>query len=152
MGRNRRAFRDRRENLSLGFLRSLRFVLVCSTISPCLASAQPRLTFTKDIAPIIWTRCASCHRPGEIGPFSLVTYDDVRRHVAQIAAVTARRIMPPWKPEPGKGDFQNERRLTDRELDMLQRWIVDGAPEGPPQSDIRNPQSAIRNPQSDIRS
>jgi tetratricopeptide (TPR) repeat protein len=97
---------------------------------PSLVQAQPRLTFNHDIAPIVWSRCATCHRPGEIGPFSLLSYEDVRRHAAQIAAVTARRIMPPWKPEPGKGAFQNERRLTDRELDMLQRWIGDGAPEG----------------------
>jgi tetratricopeptide (TPR) repeat protein len=99
-------------------------------LQPSLADAQPRLTFTRDIAPIIWTRCALCHRPGEIGPFSLITYDDVRRHAAQIAAVTARRIMPPWKPAAGKGDFQNERRLTDSELQTLQQWIASGAPEG----------------------
>ena len=100
------------------------------TLWPSLSQAQPRLTFTRDIAPIIWSRCASCHRPGEIGPFSLLTYDDVRRRAAQIAAVTARRIMPPWKPVAGKGEFQNERRLTDRELQMLQRWIAEGAAEG----------------------
>jgi tetratricopeptide (TPR) repeat protein/cytochrome c551/c552 len=95
---------------------------------PSLAHAQ--LTFTKDIAPIISSRCATCHQPGEIGPFSLITYDDVRRHAAQIATVTARRIMPPWKPVPGKGDFQNERRLTDAELKTLQDWIASGAREG----------------------
>ena len=99
---------------------------------PSLAHAQPRLTFSKDIAPIVWSRCASCHRPGEIGPFSLITYDDVRRHAAQIATVTARRIMPPWKPVEGKGDFQSERRLTDAELQSLQQWIASGAPEGDP--------------------
>jgi tetratricopeptide (TPR) repeat protein len=97
---------------------------------PSLAAAQPRLTFTKDIAPIVWARCASCHRPGEIGPFSLITYDDVRRHAAQIATVTARRIMPPWKPVAGQGDFQSDRRLTDPELQSLQQWIASGAPEG----------------------
>ena len=97
---------------------------------PSLAAAQPQPTFTKDIAPIIWARCASCHRPGEIGPFSLITYDDVRRHAAQIAAVTARRIMPPWKPLAGKGGFQSDRRLTDAELQSLQQWIASGAPEG----------------------
>src|SRR5262245_13495863 len=97
---------------------------------PSVSSAQPRLSFTKDIAPIIWSRCASCHRPGAIGPFSLLTYDDVKRRATQIAAVTKQRVMPPWKPEAGKGDFQNERRLTDLELDRLQRWIADGAAEG----------------------
>jgi len=100
-------------------------VLIASPVA-----AQPRLTFTKDIAPIIWSRCVSCHRPGEIGPFSLFTFDDVRRHATQIAAVTARRLMPPWKPESGKGEFQNARRLSDRELDAIQQWIANGAPEG----------------------
>jgi tetratricopeptide (TPR) repeat protein len=94
------------------------------------ASAQPVPTFTKDIAPIVWTRCASCHRPGEIGPFSLLTYEDVRQRATLIATVTARRIMPPWKPEPGKGDFQDARALTPHELESLQRWIAGGAPEG----------------------
>jgi tetratricopeptide (TPR) repeat protein len=105
----------------LGFL----FVLV-----PSVASTQPPLTFTKDIAPIILTRCAACHRPGEIGPFSLLTYDDVRRRAMQIGSVTARRIMPPWKPEAGKGEFQDERRLTASELEKIQRWIADGVPQG----------------------
>src|SRR3954470_23952374 len=108
--------------------RDRRFFLLLLVAWPSLANAQP--TFTKDIAPIVWARCATCHRPGEIGPFSLITYDDVRRHATQIASVTARRVMPPWKPLPGRGEFQNERRLTDRELDTLQRWIADSAPEG----------------------
>jgi tetratricopeptide (TPR) repeat protein len=119
----------RREDVALRSWRSLRFLLIVCLWST-VASAQPRLTFTKDIAPIVWTRCASCHRPGEIGPFSLITYDDVRRHTAQIAAVTARRLMPPWKPVDGAGVFQSERRLTDAELQTLQAWIAGGAPEG----------------------
>ena len=105
------------------------------------------LTFNADIAPILQTRCVTCHRPGEIGPFSLVTYNDVKQRLTQIKIVTARRIMPPWKPEPGKGDFEGERRLTDRELATIQDWIAAGAPEGIQQSpqSIRNPQSSIRN-------
>ena len=110
-----------------------------------IATAQPRLTFTKDIAPIVWSRCATCHRPGEIGPFSLLTYDDVKRRATQVAEVTKRRVMPPWKPAPGRGVFQNERRLTDRELQLLQDWIAGGAAEGdasdlppPPQWNARD--------------
>jgi tetratricopeptide (TPR) repeat protein len=95
-----------------------------------LSGAQSQLTFYKDIAPIVWHRCSPCHRSGEVGPFSLMTYDDVRGRAAQIAAVTARRIMPPWKPEPGKGDFTDVRRLTDEELGKLQRWIAEGVSEG----------------------
>src|SRR4030088_2013754 len=113
-----------------GNRRALRFLLIVLVAPPSLAQAQP--TFTNDIAPIIWSRCASCHRPGEIGPFSLITYEDVRRHAAPIATVTARRIMPPWKPVEGKGSFQGERRLTDAELESLQQWIARGAPEGDP--------------------
>src|SRR5262249_40563719 len=94
--------------------------------------AQRRPTFTKDIAPIVWTHCATCHRPGEIGPFSLLTYDDVKRRATQIAQVTSRRIMPPWKPVPGKGDFESSRRLADGDLQTLLRWIDGGAIEGDP--------------------
>jgi tetratricopeptide (TPR) repeat protein len=113
-----------------------RLWLLCVSVSlwllPCSvssAAAQPP-TFTKDIAPLVWRRCATCHRPGEIGPFSLLTYADVRAHASQIALVTSRRLMPPWKPEPGKGAFQDERRMTDAELETLQQWIANGAPEG----------------------
>src|SRR5690242_18219866 len=104
-------------------------------------AAPPAVTFNRDIAPIVWRRCASCHRPGEVGPFSLLTYDEVKRHAGQIAVVTAKRLMPPWKPV--RGDFEGDRRLTDAELDLIQRWVADGAPEGP--TAIRNPQSSIRN-------
>jgi tetratricopeptide (TPR) repeat protein len=138
-GKNRGDRKDRRENVSWRSLRALRFFLLVATGCPSLAHAQPRPTFTKDIAPIVWSRCASCHRPGEIGPFSLITYDDVRRHAAQIADVTARRIMPPWKPVEGKGEFQSERRLTDTELRLLQQWIAGGAPEGDPATLPRAP-------------
>ncbi len=118
------------------------YLFVFSILCPSLAHAQPRLTFTRDIAPIVWSRCASCHRPGEIGPFSLITYDDVRRHAAPTAEVTARRIMPPWKPVEGKGEFQSERRLTAAELGVLQQWIASGAPEGDP-SALPRPPAAI---------
>jgi tetratricopeptide (TPR) repeat protein len=96
---------------------------------PISAAAQPAPTFNKDIAPIVWARCASCHRPDEIGPFSLLTYDEVRRRATQIVEVTARGLMPPWKPK-GEGTFQNERRLTDRERQLIQQWVAGGSREG----------------------
>ena len=126
-GKNRGDRKARRVKVSQRSLRTLRFFLFV-LFWPVLAVAQP--TFTKDIAPIIWNRCSTCHRPGEIGPFSLITYEDVRRHATQIADVTARRIMPPWKPVAGKGDFQSARRLTDAELRSLQQWLGNGALEG----------------------
>src|SRR5207249_6083593 len=108
---NRGGRGNRRQRFSLRVLRSLGLNVGAFLAVATAATAQPRLTFNKDIAPIVWTRCATCHRPGEIGPFDLITYDDVRRHATQIAAVTARRVMPPWKPAPDRGSFQNERRL-----------------------------------------
>jgi len=60
------------------------------------------ITFTQDIAPIIFTHCAACHRPGEAAPFPLLNYSDVKKHGTLIAAVTAARLMPPWKADPAK--------------------------------------------------
>jgi hypothetical protein len=60
-------------------------------------------TYNKDIAPILNAQCAICHRPGEVAPFSLLTYQDVAKRAGLIATVTAKRYMPPWLPEPGYG-------------------------------------------------
>jgi tetratricopeptide (TPR) repeat protein len=109
-------------------------VAVC-TAAPATAAPQPRPTFNKDVAPIVWTHCAPCHRPGEIGPFPLLTYDDVKRRATLVATATSRRLMPPWKPRPpGAGEigFEGSRRLTDREMQILQQWIANGLPEGDP--------------------
>lgn len=91
------------------------------------------LTFSRDIAPIVFERCTPCHLPGQAAPFSLLTYDDVRRRRSLIAEVTRRRYMPPWKPVPGYGGpFLGERRLTDEEVQSIARWVEKGAPEGDP--------------------
>jgi tetratricopeptide (TPR) repeat protein len=94
--------------------------------------APAKVTFYRQIAPIVYQYCAPCHRPGESGPFSLLTYDDVKRHASQIATVTRTRYMPPWLPEPGHGDFADERRLTDTQIQLIQDWVKLGAPEGAP--------------------
>lgn len=95
--------------------------------APANASAP---TFNKDVAPILYENCASCHRAGEVAPFPLLTYDDAARRARLIAAVTASRVMPPWKTEPGHGTFLNERRLTDAQISLLKAWADAGAPEG----------------------
>ncbi|HEX9188226.1 MAG TPA: cytochrome c, partial [Vicinamibacteria bacterium] len=91
------------------------------------------------MAPVVHRHCAACHRPGEAGPFSLLTYADVRQRARQIARVTARRYMPPWLPEPGHGDFVDARRLSDEEIALLGRWAEEGAPEGDPARRPRPP-------------
>ncbi|HLK66627.1 MAG TPA: tetratricopeptide repeat protein [Bryobacteraceae bacterium] len=94
-----------------------------------LPAATPP-TFHKDIAPILYHNCAPCHRPGEAGPFSLLSYDDAKKRAAQIAAVTRKRYMPPWLPLHGFGDFAGETRLSDQQIEMIGQWATAGAPEG----------------------
>jgi len=88
------------------------------------------VTFNRDVAPIVFEKCATCHHPGEAAPFSLTTYEQVRRRATQIVEVTQRRIMPPWLPTPEHGDFVGARRLTDQELQILERWAKSGSPLG----------------------
>ena len=88
------------------------------------------VTFTKNIAPIIFNNCANCHRPGEVAPFSLLTYSDVAKRAKQIGIVTQKRLMPPWKLETGYGEFQHARRLTDQQIALIQQWAKEGAKEG----------------------
>src|SRR5664279_1731963 len=90
------------------------------------AFSAPKVTFYKDVAPVIYSQCSVCHRPGESAPFSLLSFEDVKRHAKQIAEVTKKRFMPPWQPEPGYGDFSEERRLTDAQIQMIQQWVADG--------------------------
>src|SRR6267378_1504786 len=72
---------------------------------PYAARKQGTLTFNKDVAPIIFQNCASCHRPSQAAPFSLLTYSDVKKRAKQIAEVVGRRYMPPWLPERGSIEF-----------------------------------------------
>jgi tetratricopeptide (TPR) repeat protein/mono/diheme cytochrome c family protein len=90
-------------------------------------------TFSRDIAPVLFRNCVSCHHPGANGAFSLLTYEDVRPRAKLIAAVTHSRYMPPWKPEPGFGDDMLGRRgLSDEEIDTIQQWAAMGALRGDP--------------------
>src|SRR6266436_6626813 len=95
-------------------------------------SADPTITFNRDIAPILFQYCANCHRPGEAGPFPLLTYKDAKAHAKQMAAVTQSRFMPPWLPEPGEFKFANELRLSDGQIGMIEKWVEQGAAEGAP--------------------
>jgi Tetratricopeptide repeat len=88
------------------------------------------LSFNRDIAPIIFDHCAGCHHPGQAAPFSLLSYAEVRNRAKMIAQVTQRHYMPPWLPEKGYGVFVGERRLTDDQIDLIQRWVVQGSIEG----------------------
>ena len=87
----------------------MKFLLVIAFALPLAMQTKAGQTkapdYTHEIAPILYQNCVPCHRPGESGPFSLLTYQDAKRHARQIAAVTRSRYMPPWLRQPGYGDF-----------------------------------------------
>jgi mono/diheme cytochrome c family protein len=95
-------------------------------------TSAPQVTFARDVAPILYTHCADCHHPGAIGPFSLLTYEDAAKRARTIAQVTTSRYMPPWRAAPGFGHFADERRLSDREIEVLAEWARLQAPLGDP--------------------
>jgi hypothetical protein len=95
-------------------------------------AAAPLVTFSSQISRLFQQRCQTCHRPGSIAPFPLLTYQDARVHARQVKDQTQSRRMPPWKPVAGFGEFRDENRLTDREIALIARWVDSGAPEGDP--------------------
>jgi len=97
-------------------------------------SRKPRgdeeVTYAKQVAPVVQKRCQECHRPGEIGPFPLLTYEDVMKRTSRIREAVLEERMPPWHADPRHGKFANDRRLTHEERDTLLAWIDNGALKG----------------------
>ncbi|MBK6824644.1 MAG: T9SS type A sorting domain-containing protein [Saprospiraceae bacterium] len=89
-------------------------------------------TYSEQVASIIYTHCSNCHRPGEIGPFPLTNYEEVKDRAFTIKYVTESRYMPPWKPDPKYRNFQHENFLTDAEISILGKWVDAGMPQGDP--------------------
>lgn len=111
----------------------LPYVLTFLVMVSASASAEtPSPTFNKDVAPILFKNCSSCHRPDEVGPFPLLTYEDARKRAKQIARITEQKTMPPWKPTMGHDVFKDARTLTDSQIRTLKAWAAAGAPEGDP--------------------
>jgi hypothetical protein len=94
------------------------------------APAKARTTYAKEVSRILQSRCEECHRSGEVAPFALQTYDDAVEHSAMIKEVVLQRRMPPWHADPHFGDFSNNRRMTQDEMDQLIGWIDGGMPMG----------------------
>lgn len=116
--------------------------LVVRKHEPATQAEQPRPTptFSRDVAPIVFSKCAPCHHPGEAAPFSLLTLEDLRGRARQIVDVTQRRLMPPWLPAPEHGDFAGARRLSNDELQTLRDWVDSGLPAGDPDALLPAPQ------------
>ncbi len=89
------------------------------------------VTFTRDVAPILYSHCTSCHRPGEIGPMPLITYLDARAYAAHICDTAVNHVMPPWHAFVPK-DLDTHARLDERDIAVLRRWVELGAPQGDP--------------------
>ena len=101
-------------------------------VAALASESSAPVTFSKDVLPILQKNCQSCHRPGQVAPMSLLTYQDARPWAkAMKAAVTARK-MPPWFADPKYGHFQNDRSLAQSDIDTLAKWADTGAAEGNP--------------------
>ena len=93
---------------------------------------QPVVTFNRDVAPIFYEHCAGCHRPNDIAPFSVLDYKDVQPWADSIREKVSAREMPPWHADPRYGDFANDARLSQREIETISSWVAQGAKEGNP--------------------
>ncbi|HYP29934.1 MAG TPA: thiol-disulfide isomerase [Blastocatellia bacterium] len=107
------------------------------SVSPTSASdknkagpAKGAVTFSKDVAPILNNKCAECHRPGESAPFSVLSYKDVRPWARSIKEKVVKREMPPWHADPHVGQWANDRRLTQEQIDTISAWVDQGSKEG----------------------
>lgn len=96
------------------------------------ATAKTTVTWSRDIAPIVYANCVSCHREGEVAPFSLLTYKDNAKRAQMLADVTHSKQMPPWKSADPWGTFHDQRRLSAAQIALMKQWADAGAPEGDP--------------------
>ena len=100
------------------------------------------VTFNKDVAPIFHASCVHCHRPGEVAPMSLVTYQSARPWARAVKRMVVERRMPPWLADPHYSSFSNDRRLTEKEIQTIVAWVDGGAREGNPADAPAPPQFA----------
>jgi hypothetical protein len=100
------------------------------------------VTYTREVAPILNASCVVCHREGDIGPFTLTSFDDARRRAKMIAEVCDAKVMPPWQARPGYGSFRAERVLSKRERAVLRAWADAGAPLGDEAELLSTPQTS----------
>lgn len=95
-------------------------------------TSENNVTFTKDVAPIFYKNCTGCHRPGEIAPMSLLTYNEARPWAKSIREKVANREMPPWHADPKHGEWRNDRRISQEAINTILAWVNNGAREGDP--------------------
>lgn len=111
--------------------------IICLSAIVLLANAAQKsntatVTFTKDVAPILYRNCAQCHRPGEMAPMSLIQYKEVRPWARSVKEKVLNKEMPPWYADPNHGVFANDPRLSDADIATIRAWVDGGAKEGDP--------------------
>lgn len=109
-------------------------MVLCAAAFPQGLPAQKQITFSKDVAPILYQNCVGCHRPNDIAPMSLLTYKDARPWAAAIRQAVVQRQMPPWHADPHVGEYLNDPRLSDAEIATIDNWVKSGAKEGDPRN------------------
>src|SRR6516162_5030512 len=109
---------------------TVRFCAAFAVAIGCAAAATP--TFSKDVAPVLFSRCAECHRAGEAAPMAFTSYAEVRPWAKAIKQAVLTRKMPPWLADPHFGSFRNDRRLPEEAIQTIAVWVDAGAPEGNP--------------------
>ena len=115
----------------LGVSVTLIFV-VCAVVTTAIVEGSDKgtVTYSKDVAPILNNNCVSCHRPGEVAPMSLMSYKEVRPWAKAIREQVVNRVMPPWFADPKHGEFSNDCRLSDAQINTIKAWVEAGSPEG----------------------
>ncbi|NOT60101.1 MAG: c-type cytochrome [Acidobacteria bacterium] len=120
----------RRTSIGIVFVAVATCAVWLFTISSQANVPAKIVTFSKDVAPIFNKNCATCHRPGEAAPFSTLSYQDVRPWAKSIKEKVANRVMPPWHHDPHIGQWSNDARLSQADIDTVVAWVNAGAPEG----------------------
>src|SRR5229473_533936 len=102
------------------------------TLNAAMAAETPNdhITFNKDVLPVLQKNCQTCHRPGQVAPMSLLTYQDARPWAKSIMLKVTTRQMPPWNADPRYGQFSNDTSLKLSDIDTIAAWVEQGAPEG----------------------
>src|SRR5262249_1394695 len=120
-------------SVAIGFLAAVCFVTLPTTsASDNKKPSTAKVTFNKDVAPIFYKNCAGCHRAGEIAPMSLMTYKESRPWARSIKEKVATKVMPPWHADPAHGEYANDRRLSQKDIDTIIAWVDGGAQAGDP--------------------
>ena len=111
-------------------MRNLLVLAALLGLPSAAVAADAPVTFTKDVAPILYKSCVECHRPTMFAPMSLMTFEDARPWARAIKQRVTARTMPPWGADPAHGTFKNDPRLADRDIETIAKWVDAGAPKG----------------------